>query len=491
MVYNVDKVTIYLSILSVLFISIITLLYFRKENFKFNDERHYLFEGKSVLYGLASNVGALFSVTYFFGATFIYSTIYKSWLFILVIAFYFSISKLYDGMLVKIKKTLTEAEFKGVNLNLLLTFLKKKMTPKNFQSLLWVWLIVYAALLIEELAVCRLVLSTLFPKHPEITALIISTICFVLICYLYIGGFKAILRSDFLQIFIIILFLFTLFYFIFKGQTKAMPTFSYSNIIDFSINVSTSNLVSALFFWFLTGVSWFLCSVDFSSRLNFNSSNVSLLNERKKFVRLSLISFFFVAAIGILFGQYLAETNVLSYSFTPSTYTKLTISHFLSEGSRLVILIFFTSIFCMMFTTLDTLFLTILQIGAYQKKKIFHRKNLVKILGGIVLFSCLLGSDSVSAVGIFFASLFLILAFPIIKYIFFENSTWLPKTTSYLKWAMIISTLAFALIFKSIKISFEWHFLIPALTLLSTLLTLPFAREKSKNKRRSIRNGVK
>ena len=72
--------------LVVLLLSIVTVEYCQKDKVRFTTDSQRLFLGVNAVHSFASNLGSLFSVTYFFGATVIYGRVFGGWLFCIALA---------------------------------------------------------------------------------------------------------------------------------------------------------------------------------------------------------------------------------------------------------------------------------------------------------------------------------------------------------------------------------------------------------------------
>jgi len=144
----------------------------------------------------------------------------------------------------------------------------------------------------------------------------------------------------------------------------------------------------------------------------------------------------------------------------------------------------------MIFTTLDTLLVTMLQISHYRKptfldRLLFRREKLLYVLLAAAIGSCLIGKDHVHVVGIFIASLLCLLSIPCAMVLFPQRTRWLPESSAYLWWSLAASVSVFALFESRIVYAFDYHFLLPGLTLASMVLALMVTKAVKMLKKRS------
>lgn len=468
MAYTVDNPTIFLALSILLVLSIVTVEICRRD--RVSPRAHtdrFLFGGKSFLYSFVSNVGAIFSVTYFFGATFIYASILGSWSLVIVATGFITASLLIMRILKVIHSRLTHAESTGQNSNILLLFMEKSEPAKEHRLFLHGLALIYFALLVEELAVSRLILNTLFPSHLAVSALLITIITLVIYAYISIGGFRAVLNSDFVQGVVLSAFLLVLVYFIFGGPESASNPEPSADSHETPVI-----LVIVLFSLLLT--AWLTTSVDAYSRLNFRVSPKSALRFRRRFVLLSLFSTLLVLIVGILFA--VSVSGTIGEIRSPVEYTHKAVSLFLSAENRVVTTVFLVSLFCMMFTTIDTLLLTMLQLGHHMHSRRLRRRNLSLVLLAGIVGSAGLSHNAVSAVGIFIASLLILpfttilrTCFPLIKYVF-------PKSNYYYYPSVLVAVVVFAVFYYDLETEFTQHYLIPGMVAGATIMSMAVAK---------------
>src|SRR3712207_3072868 len=85
MILPVRDVLILLTTAVLLGISYAPIRYARRAGEPFATYDAYLFEGRHLVHSVASNVGAVFSLTGFIGATFVYSLVLQGWIQIVTI----------------------------------------------------------------------------------------------------------------------------------------------------------------------------------------------------------------------------------------------------------------------------------------------------------------------------------------------------------------------------------------------------------------------
>ncbi len=458
MQYSVENVTSFLAIMSLLFVAIITVWFCKKDHHYNQTEKELLFAGRTPLHSFSSNLGSIFSVTYFFGAAFIYGGIYKSPLLIVTIfttiLIWFTVKKI----ITKIGGIIPEVIY---NDNMLIAAYMKLTSKQNFLIIVYMYLAIYFLLLVEEIAVTRLVLGTLLPNTPISTTLLISIILYVVVTYVYVGGLRGVLNSDLVQMIILALFIFVLLFQMASANTSRL-------INTFSIDININYLVT------LAGIcllyfSWLTTSLDIYSRLNFEETGLKLNLQRKRLivVKSSLIFIIILVCIGLLFGNYLG--CVAGGYKSPSEYTKVSIDYFLSLDNKLFIVVFCISLYCMIFTTIDTLVLMILQCGYYVDYFIFNRKNIITIILVATFCASLMSYDSVSVIGIFFGSMLVAGLFPVLQILLFPKCKLFPHTLWYIPAGLCIFLVYFAYNYSRLKLQFDLHFYLPIIVAASLI----------------------
>jgi len=423
----------------------------------------FLFAGRERIYSLASSVGSVFSVTYFFGATFIYGRLYGRGFLVLVTLAFGALAAILTLILKRMHAIVPVTTSRTFESNLALDFLKIRLPQNEFQRLLWLYAAIYFALLVEELAVSRLVFATLFPVHPTVPALLLVTIIAVIVIYLEYGGYQAVLTSDLEQLKVLVPFTLMLVLLVGLSVPLPAPSGAPSKLAEGSVVGQVGGMVFA--------IAWFAGGVDFYSRLNFKmAKGKNVLREQIRFSLTALALIYVLLVVGIFFGTHLS--GVLPNIKSPTAYTDAAISYFLTRGFRTVIVVFLLSIFCMIFTTLNTLIITVLQVGAYTGP-LLSARHVTRILVAATLVSTALQFDSVSAYGVFAGSLLIIPFCGLVHTLLRERaqSIWfLPKGLLYLPLGAMGAIIWFIIRFADLKLAFERHFELPGMVLCSTLL---------------------
>jgi hypothetical protein len=451
MILTVRDLLLLLVLAVLLSLSYLTIKYARASGTHFRSYGAYLFEARGRRQSLASNAGAVFSVTYFFGATFIYGMVFGAWIRIMTVLVFVAVT----ALAIYVTSQVDTGNARAADSNLLLAFFAKKLEPNDFRTLVRIFTIIYFALLVEELAVSRLVLHAL-TRQPIAVAFLLTTICFVIYTYLYLGGFRAVVTADSVQIIVLILFLLML---VILMREYTTPSELLWRHLDRPSPMATLNLAGAGIF----GISWFMPAVDFYSRLNF--SGRARGSETTGFIMTSFAVTGTVMLIGALFGDCLASHLAVT---SPSDYVFKAIRFFVDE-SPLVAFIFIGGLFSMIFTTIDTLLLVNLQVGYYQQRRWFRRENLLNILLAAIVISTAMSFDATSAVGIFIGSCMVFPALMLARLIWPKAFVILPATPTYLMLAMALSTAVFVVYFQWIENRFDRHFLLAILTLCSAI----------------------
>jgi hypothetical protein len=451
MILTVRDLLLLLVLGVLLSLSYLTIKYAKASGTNFRSYGAYLFEARGRRQSLASNVGAVFSVTYFFGATFIYGMVFGAWIRIMTVLVFVAVT----ALAIYVTSQIDTANVRTADSNLLLAFFAKKLEPNDFRTVIRIFTIIYFALLVEELAVSRLVLHAL-TRQPIAVAFLLITICFVIYTYLYLGGFRAVVTADSVQIVVLILFLLMLVILMREYTTPSELLWRHLNSQS---PMATLNLVGAGVF----GISWFMPAVDFYSRLNF--AGRARGSETTAFIMTSFAITGAVMLIGALFGDCLASHLAVT---TPSDYVFKAIRFFVDQ-SPLVALVFIGGLFSMIFTTIDTLLLLNLQVGYYQQRRWFRRENLLNILLAAIVISTGMSFDATSAVGIFIGSCMVFPTLALARLLWPKVFGILPVTPTYLVAAMALSTLIFVIYFQWIENRFDRHFLLAIVTLCSAV----------------------
>lgn len=449
-----ETVTILLGAATLVLLSLHTLVNCRNqlEAWRANNYRALLFEGKSKLYSLAGAVGSTFSATYY-GATTIYGHLYRGWfLLFLLVALIISIPL--------VRAIIDAAHQKGYRhdrrSNLLLELIKAEYGHEMLHAACTLYLLIYTLLLAEEIAVTRLVLATIFPHQPIIMAVLLATLCMVAATYIRWGGFKAILIADFEQLKLLFPFMIALAFLALRRPE------SLSSAAIFTPHASSSP--AAIIFGLMLLVAWLVAPVDFYSRLNFKITPAQrAVVEEKNFATYALVLVIIAFAAGSTFGMLLPSS--FSQSRSPSDFTSSGIGILVEGGSRATSIIFFASLFCMTFTTLNTLLFTLFQVGAYAPRGWPRLRNLSRILLFSILLSCALLPDSVSAMGLFMGALLVIPLSVVIGVLVKPLRAAMRPAPIYIFCSALAASLIFAFSYERIKLDFGAHHIIGGIML--------------------------
>ncbi len=448
-----DYSTAFLAGFLLLVLSLLTIEFCRRDRVSFTtDDGTYLFRGKTVLHALASNVGATFSITYFFGAVIVFSKLLGTWAVLAIGLGCSGAFLLYRRLLRHVDVELKPHELAEQRTNVLLALLRQKMAGSSFRSLASLYGVIYLGLLVEELAVSRALLASMFPARPILGGLLLSVLCLVVLVYLYVGGFRAVLISDLVQIIVLSAFTAMLTYLSLVGSAEP-------ELLSFDLDISPSLAAANIFCVALLGVAWFVAGIDFSSRLNFDGPRISkLVAARSRLMRHSFVAIGLTLSVGVLFAQ--ASDYQLPPGMRPSEYLTALTSVFLGHPVRIMKITFLISIFCMMFTTIDTLLLAVMQASHFTKGRLARRDTLPALILVAALFSMPLPIDSLYAFGILTASWITLPLLPILRALF-PKLRWAPEQPLYAWAALIVSGICFAYFHESIVARQEVQFLIP------------------------------
>lgn len=462
MLGNLELSTALLSLGALLLLAISTISLCRRDTHKSIDPTDHLFHGHSFVHSVISNMGAIFSVTYFFGATFIYSAIYASWTLVIAVLMFAIAAIMIVRVINLAHSTLDMNDCHRHRGNLLLSLLKKRLAKGHYKALAYLYLLIYFGLLIEELAVSRVLLETMFQSQYAFTIFSLATIMLVSMAYVYVGGFRAVLISDYVQGIVLLAFIGILF-----TRVSTAPHASPLSLPD-TRTLPEWAAAPSLIVWSFFGISWLSLAIDFYSRLNIEVPDASVRHARLRLAGLSLLGTLLIVIIGSLFS-YSAAPELASFSDAREYFDKA-LSIFLSSRSTFVIVTFFVGLFSMIFTTIDMLMLTLLQISHEAPSSLFRRQNLARTMVAATFFSVVLPANAVCAVGIFIGSLLIIIAPVVVREIsqseFFQ---FIPSDSAYFLVSVALSILLFLTYFKRLESSFEWHFMIPGIVLGSTV----------------------
>jgi hypothetical protein len=435
-------------------ISFATLVQSRRVERTFVSYADYLFQPRHRVQSIASNVGAVFSLTGFFGATFIYAVVLGGPIQIVVGVVFLTLA---IAMTAIVRRIDADADVAAGG-NILLDYLHAKLPRKDFGAIITIYTFIYFALLFEELAVSRLVLFDLLAE-PVIVGALLALIVFIVYTYVYFGGFRAVVTADTVQVIVLIAFAGVLVFLVLTGSPSKVPPQQTRYDLP-----TIGNLAGAIVF----GVCWFFAALDFYSRLNFHG--------RKKHGRTT--SFIFVSCaltlalllMGTIFGRFLAGQMHVDRA---TTYARRAVDFFLHKPP-LITVVFIAGIFSMIFTTVDTLILMNLQVGYYQERRWFRRETLLNVIVAAILLSTRLSLDATSLSGIFIGSLFVFPSLAIARQFCPRTMAWLPESPRYLLIALAMACLIFLCFAPRFVSRYDRHFYCALLTLGSAVfLGLP------------------
>ena len=440
----------YAAIATLIALSYVTILSCRlKKVGQSRSFEEFLFNGVGYWHSVVSNVGATFSTTYFFGGVMILGKILGSWTaaalglaFGATILIYWRILRIADSY---------SSEIPADRTNLLLWILKKN-EPLAFKSLVAVYAFTYFSLLVQEIAVSRAVLDSILVGRPQIAGAATTILLLVVIAYLYTGGFRAVLVSDFVQAVVLSCFLFMLVHLAITKPAVGSAT------TDPPPAVVALNLMSAT----VIGAAWFVASIDFASRLNIDSPRenpAALSRQRLSLVAISLLAISILLLVGVLFSR--TAYSVGAEKLLPQEYLLALSRYFLNDTPMLFRVVFLVSVFCMIFTTIDTICLALLQTGYFLPEVNFSRRSPIALLLLASLFAGLIDIDRLYISGVFAASLMVLPMGHIIRAIFPAAKRHLPAGAIHVWAAFGVTVIAYFSLGESLEGEYLYQFLIP------------------------------
>lgn len=463
MLYTVENQVAIFSLILLLAISIVTVEICRRDRLRQQTSAaDFWLSGKTKAYSLASNLGALASVTYFFGGGLTYGFVFGPWYLVASGAVFLLSGIFIVRMLPAIQK---EAEAEGQTSNPLIAYMRRHLEARDLKVVLRLYTVVYSTLLVVELAAGRLALSSMLPASPVLVTIFISVIAIVIFTYLYLGGFKAVLNSDLIQLTILIPFLGCLSFLLLKEDEAR-------SLMQIPLTAFSRPDAASFLFLVITCVAYFVAGFDFFSRLNFTTRKDKLA-QRKSFIAISLCIIFLMMTVGILYGMHLKSYRTEVGSATE--FAHFATAHFVNRDQLMIPLLFVVCIFCMIFTTVDTLLLTVFQLGFEMKSKLLLRKNVGPILSAALVASTFVGLDFVSVVAVFALSLMILPLVAVWKAFAGPRARCLPSNLQFLEGALLLSVALFILFYSDFRVIYESHFLIMGLVVLSTLVAASFA----------------
>jgi hypothetical protein len=447
-----------------LLLSIATITLCRRDGPAPTRYAEFLFTGKTFVFSVISSAGAAFSVTYFLGATFIYASILRVWCVPILIAIAVLVIAGARRIVTVAASELRDPAFENSDQNLLLALMQRRLQPRNFSVFVQLLFVSSFLLLVEELSISRVILNSLFPDLPILASTLLFTIVAVILAYVYIGGFRAVLTADWVQFSVLVAFLGLLLFFVSaRGHPLA--------VLAVPRNLTRSTIIGASVLWTVYGATFLLLAVDLYSRMNFSAPANVLLVMRLRLVTISISLVFVVVLIGVVFaislspeiGRVLTPTQY--YSSLSALFATTPLSH----------VAFLVAVFCMIFTTVNTLLITTAQIGFYKKGFGSTRPDFSRILVVATFISVFVDADAVCAFGILVGSLLVLPLFQVLPELFGEPGR-RQRDDRYLWLGAVLSVAAFIAAYPRIGLRFQLHFLIPGgvlgMTLLSRLIWL-------------------
>lgn len=458
-----DLTPVLLGLAALLLLSLYTLAQCFSQRASIRDpEASFLFGALARRHSLASAVGSTFSITYL-GAATIWGHLYRGW-FLIYLLVAFAIIAATARFIIRLAHR--ELNARGIDNpdNVLLEFLRFRLSPRIFTAVLKIYALIYFLLLVEELAVGRVVLRAIFPSFPAIAAAILATILIVVATYLQWGGFRGVLLADFEQLKILLPFLVVLGALIFKNLSEGEPQTSIP-ATEGAAGIAAFPLGLLLF------TAWLAGSVDFYSRLNYRKQSSDAERENRQFATIAVgllcVAFALAGALGALMpGDFGADRS-------PTGFVNQGIRIVANQSTRAASFVFFAGVFWMLFTTLSNLAITFLQVRQYLHRP--YRKGTVsRLLLLAAVLSCLAWPNSVSAFGVFVGALLVIPLVSIATALFDPLARWAPRLTPYPTIAGTLAIIFFVYRYRDFEGNYYTHTSLPLLVLASTAIAVLF-----------------
>lgn len=317
----------------------------------------FLFKGKGYYHSVVSAIGSVFSLSLFYGGTLSYGKTHTFTFSVATISVPIIIYFVMHRMLSAIPDRERAVIYSGSSTNTLFYYADFTVS-KTGDKLFYLYIAaVYFLLLIVEMTLARLVFSGLFPGEPVVTAALIAILFVSCAVYVFSGGFKAVLISDYVQLIVIVVFLAALCY---VGFSNNLSFPSFNKIIS-KAEVRAIDLASFLGM-VAFAVSWMICSPDFHSRLNYAGGK-----SRLSFLLMSLLLMSMLIFAGIIFsvwlgmdtGQQRHPRNEFAHfpGFLPLEIPNL----FMATSVPVVSSILVAAISIMIFTTADNYMISFMQ----------------------------------------------------------------------------------------------------------------------------------
>lgn len=470
----VDSQTVYFALAALLLLSIATISLCKAERSPIETYSEFLFSGKTFFHSLVSSAGAIFSVTYLLGATFIYSTVYRAWTFVMAVV---GIILAFVVIRRVIKTALRELEAEvalGRRENLLLAFMRLRLPERNFRVFRNLLTLAFFLLLVEEVVVSRLILRTILPGAEPVADGFLFVIICVVLAYLYTGGFRAVLTSDLIQALVLAVFLTML------GISVASRSDTLPDLVIPPIT-ALSHLASAVLLWTVYGVCFLVMAVDLFSRLNFRLHTGSPEDLLVRFSGLSLLLVFIIIAVGSAFG--LAMAPDLGATST-SNYFESMVTLFVGSGAEQVRVMFLVALFCMIFTTIDTLLITTMQVRSYTRGFGSRRTDIPSVLLMAVAAAIVIPGEAAPAFGIYVGSILILPASQLLQELYPQAKFSFASDHRFLWAALGGATLLCLVMHEELIGDFSIQHVIPGLFLtcaLASNLVALIARKRETN----------
>jgi hypothetical protein len=424
----------------------------REHNVHFENYREYLFRGRAAVHSLSGNLGGVFSLTGFVGATWVYAVVFGGWVVAITLAVFVTVIAMTIAVVRRADAESTES--RG---NVLLDYLQAHLTARDFQIVTVIYSLVYFALLVEELAAARLLLREMVPEPVIMTFFIILAV-FTIYTYVHLGGFRAVVMADTVQIGVLLAFSVVLAGMIlYEMNDSVLNTFRLRPLNA----IQSASVAGAAVF----GVAWFAPAVDFYARLNFAGRRE--FNRTTQFIRLSYTLVLGLLVLGALFGTVMSRKIRVDAG---NSYPAGMVEFFLKMPPWIALL-FIAAVFSMLFTTVDTMIVTALQVGFYERRRLFRRETLPTIILLATFISTRVEFADASVLGIFTGSILVLPTLAILRCRWPRLFVWLPESTTYLVVAACVSVVVLGLFYEQISRDFDLHFLLSLLTLGTAIVT--------------------
>jgi hypothetical protein len=296
--------------------------------------------------------------------------------------------------------------------------------------------VVYFALLVEELAVSRVMLNIVFRGHPVVMALLLATICAVILAYLKWGGFRAVLVADFEQLKLLFPFILAIALLSFRSASLKAPAPGVCHArrrrpAHICVRGTHARCVDRLIDRFL-----------FTPQLRV----ITARYEGCEFAAVSIALTTAIFIVGACYGMMLSK----EFSSDPS------LSSFIEKGVQYAVVpvyrsmavIFFASVFCMILSTVNTLTIANFSSFAIYRAPVAAVPRTAQSDALAVILSCGLWPNSVSAVGLFICTLIVIPLIVIIAALSKTVRALFPASYAFLWVGMAISVVAFVLNYR-------------------------------------------